>query len=43
MADSLAPLIRNYVQTYKPMVYFAEGKPNEKYTASSLETIYGGG
>lgn len=39
MADSLAPLIRNYVQTYKPMVYFAEGKPNEKYTASSVRAF----
>lgn len=39
MADSLAPLIRNYVQTYKPKVYFAEGKPNEKYTASSVRAF----
>ena len=39
MADSLVPLIRNYVQTYKPKVYFVEGKPNEKYTASSVRAF----
>ena len=39
MADSLAPLIGNYVQTYKPKVYFAEGRPNEKYTASSVRAF----
>lgn len=39
MADSLVPLIRNYVQTYKPKVYFAEGNPNEKYTASSVRAF----
>jgi site-specific recombinase XerD len=39
MADSLLPLIRNYVQTYKPKVYFAEGNPNEKYTASSVRAF----
>ena len=39
MADSLVPLIRNYVQTYKPIIYFAEGKPNEKYTASSVRAF----
>jgi len=39
MADSLAPLIRNYVQTFKPAIYFAEGKPNEKYTASSIRAF----
>lgn len=39
MADSLAPLIRNYVQTYKPTIYFAEGKPTKKYTASSIRAF----
>jgi integrase/recombinase XerD len=39
MADSLIPLINNYVQTYNPKVYFAEGKPNEKYTASSIRAF----
>lgn len=39
MAESLAPLIRNYVKTYNPEVYFAEGKPNEKYTASSIRAF----
>jgi len=39
MADSLVPLIRNYVKTYNPKVYFAEGKPNQKYTASSVRAF----
>ena len=39
MADSLVPLLNNYVNTYEPKVYFAEGNPNEKYTASSIRAF----
>ena len=39
MADSLIPLMHNYVKTYNPKVYFAEGKPNQKYTASSVRAF----
>lgn len=39
MADSLVPLLNNYVNTYQPKVYFAEGNPNEKYTASSIRAF----
>lgn len=39
MADSITPLLLNYVQTYKPQLYFAEGRTNEKYTASSIRAF----
>ena len=39
MADSITPLILNYVQTYKPQLYFTEGRPSEKYTASSIRAF----
>jgi len=39
MADSITPLILNYVQTYKPQLYFAEGRTNDKYTASSIRAF----
>lgn len=39
IADSLLPLVRNYIQTYQPETYFAEGKVGEKYTASSIRNF----
>ena len=39
MADSLLPLIRNYIETYQPVRFFAEGKPKEKYTAGSIRAF----
>ncbi len=36
LAESFLPLLQNYVITYKPKRYFAEGKDGEKYTASSI-------
>ena len=39
MADSITPLLLNYVQTYKPQLYFAEGRTNKKYTASSIRAF----
>jgi len=36
MAESLVPLIQNYIQIYQPVKYFAEGSPNEKYSANSV-------
>lgn len=36
MAESLVPLIKNYLNTYQPNKYFAEGKPSEKYSANSV-------
>jgi site-specific recombinase XerD len=39
MAISLTPLINNYIQTYNPIKYFAEGTPGNKYTASSVRAF----
>ena len=39
MAISLKPLLHNYLRTYNPTKYFAEGKPSEKYTASSIRAF----
>ncbi|MGJ8594185.1 MAG: site-specific tyrosine recombinase/integron integrase [Aquaticitalea sp.] len=34
--ESLLPLLSNYYFSYKPAIYFVEGKPNEKYSAESI-------
>jgi len=39
LAGSLIPLILNYLQTYMPMVYFAEGKPYKSYSAESVRAF----
>lgn len=39
MAVSLTPLINNYIRTYNPVVYFAEGTPGNKYTAGSVRAF----
>ena len=39
MAVSLTPLINNYIRTYSPVIYFAEGTPSNKYTASSVRAF----
>jgi len=40
MAKSLAPLIKNYVATYKPQKYFAESiEKGVKYTAGSVRGV----
>ena len=39
MAVSLTPLINNYIRTYNPVTYFAEGTPSNKYTASSVRAF----
>ncbi|AOW19393.1 site-specific tyrosine recombinase/integron integrase [Urechidicola croceus] len=39
MAESMIPLIMNYVQTYRPTFYFVEGEPNKKYSASSIRAF----
>lgn len=36
LADSFLPLLHNYLNTYKPQVYFIEGKNGGKYSASSI-------
>jgi integrase/recombinase XerD len=39
LAESFIPLMFNYLQTYKPIFYFAEGKPSQKYSAESVRAF----
>jgi site-specific recombinase XerD len=39
LAKSFIPLMLNYLQTYKPNVYFTEGKPSHKYSAESIRAF----
>jgi len=39
MAESIIPLINNYILTYKPVKFFVEGNPNKKYTAGSVRAF----
>ncbi len=39
LAKSVMPLILNYIQTYRPVVFFAEGKPSTKYSAESVRAF----
>ncbi len=39
IADSFIPILMNYLHSYSPIVYFAEGKPSEKYTAGSVRAF----
>jgi len=39
LAKSCIPLILNYLNTYKPNIFFAEGKPSEKYSPESVRAF----
>ena len=39
LAESFIPLLLNYLNTYKPVNYFAEGKNNTKYSAESIRNF----
>lgn len=39
LAKSCIPLMLNYLNTYKPNMYFAEGKPSEKYSPESVRAF----
>lgn len=39
LAESFLPLFYNYLQTYEPEVYFAEGLNGGQYTASSVRSF----
>ena len=39
LAISCIPLMLNYLNTYKPEVFFAEGKPSEKYSPESVRAF----
>ncbi|WP_051209919.1 site-specific tyrosine recombinase/integron integrase [Gelidibacter mesophilus] len=36
LAESMLPLLHQYLKFYKPQVYFTEGLPGEQYSASSI-------
>ena len=36
LADSMLPLIQNYLSTYMPKYYFVEGEENKSYSESSI-------
>lgn len=36
LADSFIPLLKNYITTYKPKIYFVEGPNGKSYSASSI-------
>ncbi len=39
LAESVLPLLQNYIACYRPITYFAEGKPGEPYHASSIRAF----
>ena len=39
LADSIIPLLRNYIVTYSPKFYFIEGIAGEKYSADSIRKV----
>lgn len=39
LANSCIPLMLNYLNTYKPNLFFAEGKPSEKYSQESIRAF----
>ena len=39
LAESFIPLMLNYLNTYNPNIFFAEGEPSQKYSASSVRAF----
>lgn len=39
LAESFLPLFFNYINTYRPEVFFAEGKPGEMYSQESVRAF----
>ncbi len=39
LAESFLPLFFNYINTYRPEVFFAEGKPGERYSQESVRAF----
>ncbi|GAA3583054.1 site-specific tyrosine recombinase/integron integrase [Snuella lapsa] len=39
LAESFIPVLFNYITTYKPVVFFAEGKPKQKYSPESVRAF----
>ncbi len=39
LAESYLPLLRNYLATYRPQTWLVEGRPGQRYSASSVRSI----
>jgi site-specific recombinase XerD len=39
LADSILPLLQNYISTYQPKVYLIEGKDGERYSPESIRSF----
>lgn len=39
LAERLLPLLDNYLATYRPQAYFAEGSPGQPYSATSIRVF----
>ncbi|MGB0777661.1 MAG: tyrosine-type recombinase/integrase [Flavobacteriaceae bacterium] len=39
LAESFIPLFQNYFATFRPIRYFAEGKPGDRYSATSIRAF----
>lgn len=39
LAESIIPLMNNYLISYRPEMYFVEGKPYQKYSAESIRAF----
>jgi len=39
LAESFIPLMLNYLNTYNPNIFFTEGEPSQKYSASSVRAF----
>lgn len=39
LAESILPLLQNYIGTYRPKVFLIEGKPSERYSPESVRSF----
>ncbi len=39
LAESIQPLLMNYLSSYQPALYFIEGKPGQRYSAESIRAF----
>ena len=39
LADTILPMLSNYLTTYDPKIYLIEGKPGKRYSAESIRSV----
>lgn len=39
LAESIQPLLKNYLSSYQPVLYFIEGRPEQRYSAESIRAF----